>query len=232
MNTLYNILETFCWDKNFSSWSIFFQQEMEQEYFEALDAFITGTYACNTCFPPEEDIFNAFRLPTKKVRVVILGQDPYPTAGMAHGLAFSVREGHGYPPSLRNISKELESDLGKPLASTDLTSWSERGTFLLNTILTVKEGEPLSHAGRGWELFTKHALEYLVESRDINKPLAAILWGTNARSYRPVFEKFEKRGGELLIVESAHPSPLSAYRGFFGSKPFSKVNDFFRKHGN
>lgn len=232
MGTITDKLTDMTWDAAYASWALFFQQEMQSSYFCDLDDFITGAYCVSTCFPPEEDIFNAFSLPADQVKVVILGQDPYPTKGMAHGLAFSVREGNGYPPSLRNIAKEYEADTGKPLAGTDLTPWKDKGVFLLNTILTVHEGEPLSHAGHGWEVFTKHALEYLVETRDTKKPLAAILWGSGARSYRPVFQRFESKGGKLLIIESAHPSPLSAYRGFFGSRPFSQVNQFLKDHGN
>ena len=232
MGILSDKLTNLTWDAAYESWALFFQQEMQSPYFESLDNFVSGAFCVSNCFPPKEDIFNAFSLPADQVKVVILGQDPYPTAGMAHGLAFSVKEGNGYPPSLKNIAKEFEADTGKPLAGTDLTPWKDKGVFLLNAILTVREGEPLSHAGHGWELFTKHALEFLTETRDTKKPLAAILWGSNAKGYKSIFQNFESRGGDLLIIESAHPSPLSAYRGFFGSRPFSKVNQFLKDHGN
>ena len=184
-----------------TDWQLFFAQERAKPYFAELDAFVTAAAAEKTVYPAAENIFAAFRAcPVSAVRVVILGQDPYHEPGQAMGLSFSVPDGCKAPPSLRNIFKELEAELGPGCAAhTDLTLWARQGVLLLNTVLTVEQGAANAHAGRGWETFTRAALEY---------------------ADRPV-----------LVLESAHPSPLSAYRGFFGSAPFGKVNAFLKNNG-
>ena len=159
-----------------------------------------------------------------KVKVLILGQDPYHGYNQAHGLAFSVKPGVKIPPSLVNIYKELNSDLGIEIPSTGyLKSWADSGIMLLNTTLTVREGSPMSHSKIGWEFFTDRVIEALDEKKE---PMAFILWGSHARSKKRLL-----KNRNHLIIEGPHPSPLSAYRGFFGSKPFSKVNEYFIEHG-
>ena len=162
------------------------------------------------------------------VKVVILGQDPYHEPGQAMGLSFSVPDSCKTPPSLRNIFKERESEFG-PVTQphNDLTPWAQQGVLLLNTVLTVEKGAAFSHAGQGWETFTRAALEYTAALD--NTPLAAILWGKPAQKYAPLFRAAAGHR-PVLVLESAHPSPLSAYRGFFGSAPFGKVNDFLLAH--
>ncbi len=171
------------------------------------------------------DIFNAFKFcPYEDVKVVILGQDPYHGEGQAHGLAFSVKKGVEIPPSLKNIYKELESDIGfEPPAHGCLESWAKQGVFLLNTSLTVRKGQPLSHHGKGWETFTDHVISLLSQRE---KPMVFLLWGGNARSKKPLIDR-----SRHLVLEAPHPSPLSAYAGFFGCKHFSKANDFLAKIG-
>lgn len=180
-------------------------------------------------FPAPENIFRVFEQDPFAVRCVILGQDPYHEAGQAMGLAFSVPNGTPCPPSLRNIKKEIETDIGPvDLSGTDLTPWAEQGVFLLNTVLTVEEGRANSHAGKDYERFVSVILDRLYKCAET--PFAAILWGAQA----------QKVGGDIenlscfrpnIAIKSAHPSPLSARRGFFGSRPFSQVNDFLEKHG-
>jgi uracil-DNA glycosylase len=161
--------------------------------------------------PPRSDVFRALQVPLPDVRVAIVGQDPYPTPGHAHGLAFSVPAGvHPLPKSLSNIFTELESDLGGRPASGDLTPWAQQGVLLLNRVLTVRSGHPASHRGRGWEVFTEAVLR-------ATSPIVAVLWGNDALTARPFF-------GAAEILASPHPSPLSAHRGFFGSRPFSRIN--------
>jgi uracil-DNA glycosylase len=164
--------------------------------------------------PASGYILRAFRTPLADVRVLIVGQDPYPTPGDPVGLSFSVPHGHPMPRSLANIAKELADDTGEVLASGDLTAWQEQGVMLLNRVLTVRPGLPGSHRGRGWEEVTEHAIRALAARRG---PLVAILWGRDARNLRPML-------GDVPAIESAHPSPLSASAGFFGSKPFSRAN--------
>lgn len=176
-------------------------------------------------YPRRDDVFAAFRLtPFESVRAVILGQDPYHGHGQAHGLSFSVPFGVPFPPSLRNIFKELESDLGVPCPiGGDLTGWAEQGLLLLNSTLTVREGEPGSHAGRGWETFTDAAIRKLNAGRE---GVIFVLWGAHAQKKLPLIDPKRHR-----IHLSAHPSPLSAYRGFFGSRPFSAIDDHLRGRG-
>ena len=213
-----------------SDWAPFLASECAKPYFPALDAFVTEAAASRTVYPAPENIFAAFRAcPAHQVRVVILGQDPYHEPGQAMGLSFSVPDDCETPPSLKNIFKELEAEFGPvPVRHNDLTPWARQGVLLLNTVLTVEKGAAFSHAGHGWETFTRAALAYLT-SLDAG-PLAAILWGKPAQKYAPLFRAAAAQR-PVLVLESAHPSPLSAYRGFFGSAPFGKVNAFFQQHG-
>lgn len=210
-----------------TDWQLFFAQERAKPYFAELDAFVTAAAAEKTVYPAAENIFAAFRAcPVSAVRVVILGQDPYHEPGQAMGLSFSVPDGCKAPPSLRNIFKELEAELGPGCAAhTDLTLWARQGVLLLNTVLTVEQGAANAHAGRGWETFTRAALEYAAAHG--TAPLAAVLWGKPAQKYAPIFNRAAAHR-PVLVLESAHPSPLSAYRGFFGSAPFGKVNAFLK----
>ncbi len=194
--------------------------EFGKDYYRKLYSFIVSEYASKTVYPAKDDIFNAFHLtPLSKVKVVILGQDPYHEPGQAHGLSFSVKKGIPKPPSLDNIYKELQTDLGCTIPqSGDLTYWAEQGVLLLNTLLTVRAHEAFSHKGMGWEEFTDSAIK-AVASQD--RPIVFILWGSAARAKRSFITN-----PEHLVIESAHPSPLSAYRGFFGSRPFSRCNDY------
>ena len=179
-------------------------------------------------YPP--DPYRVFRLTQPQdVRVVILGQDPYHGPGQAMGMAFSVpAELKKLPPSLKNIFKELEAEFGPAAPHNDLTPWVRQGVLLLNTVLTVEQGAAFSHAGHGWELFTRAALEYAATRGD--GPLAALLWGKPAQKYAPIF-RAAAHHRPVLVLESAHPSPLSAYRGFFGSAPFGKANAFLQANG-
>lgn len=190
--------------------------EKEKEYFINLMNTLDNEYENYTIYPRKEDIFNAFNLCTNP-KVVILGQDPYINENEAHGIAFSVYNAK-ITPSLRNIFKELESDLGYSRENTNLSDWCKQGVLLFNTVFTVRAGKSLSHANIGWEEFSENVIKYL----DSNYPnLVYILWGSNAKKYK----KFIKNG---TVIESVHPSPLSSYRGFFGSKPFSKCNEILR----
>ena len=199
-------------------WETFINNEKQKEYFKKIARFLKG----KEYFPRRENILNAYKLtPFENIRVVILGQDPYHTPGMAQGLAFSVpTEFEPKPPSLKNILKELKDDIGENANAIktkgDLKCWAEQGVFLLNTVLTVEKGKPLSHRGIGWEIFTENTIKLISEKKE---GVVFILWGGNARNYKKLIDK-----DKHFIIESAHPSPLSAYRGFFGSKPFSKTN--------
>lgn len=200
-------------------WDVILESEMKKDYFKKLGVFVKDEYNKKIIYPEYKNIFNALRYTDyNKVKVVILGQDPYHGEGEAHGLSFSVREGVKKPPSLLNIFKELESDLGIKRTKTDLTDWAENGVLLLNSIMTVVKDSPLSHKDKGWEIFTDKLIELLGEREE---SLVFIFWGSYARS-KKVLIKNKKH----LILESVHPSPLSAHRGFFGSKPFSKTNEF------
>ncbi len=193
---------------------------------EALLQFLDEEYANREVYPVPENVFRALReTPPARVRAVILGQDPYHEPGQAHGLSFSVPAGVRLPPSLRNIFKERESDLGIPAAgaSGDLSAWARRGVLLLNATLTVRRGAAGSHRGHGWERFTDEILRAL-DAR--STPMVFILWGKDARAKRRFLEN-----PAHLVLESEHPSPLSAWRGFFGSRPFSATNAFLTAHG-
>ena len=208
-----------------NDWDEILRSEFESEYYLSLREFLKYEYSHHRIYPPMNDIFNALRYTSyADTRVVILGQDPYHGEGQAHGLCFSVKDGTPPPPSLKNIFKELESDLGiKPPKNPELTGWARQGVLLLNTTLTVREGSPQSHKGHGWETFTDRVISLLSEREE---PIVFILWGGNARAKKSLIDT--KRH---CIIESAHPSPLSAYNGFFGSRPFSRANDFLRSIG-
>ena len=208
-----------------SSWKRELQEEFDKDYFKLLTEFVRTEYAQQRVYPPGKLIFNAFDLcPFDKVKVVLLGQDPYHEPGQAHGLCFSVQDGVPFPPSLQNIFKETSSDVGKPMPSSgNLSSWARQGVLLLNATLTVREHQAGSHQGKGWETFTDAVIRILSERKD---HLVFILWGSYA----------QKKGGVIdrsrhLVLSSAHPSPLSAYRGFFGNHHFSKANDYLTRTG-
>ncbi len=204
-------------------WDIILKEEMKQEYFKKLGIFVKKEYKERTVFPPYEHVFDALRFTDyDDVKVVILGQDPYHGLGEAHGLSFSVHEGIPMPPSLQNIFKELESDLGIKRTCSDLTDWAKQGVLLLNSIMTVEKDKPLSHKDKGWEIFTDNIIKYLNERE---KPVIFLLWGSFARSKKSLITNKQH-----YVIESVHPSPLSAYRGFFGSKPFSKINNILKKN--
>ncbi len=208
-----------------SSWEEKLKDEFEKPYFKDLTEFVKKEYKNEAVYPAPKFIFRAFDLcPFDKVKVVILGQDPYHGPKQANGLCFAVDEGTMLPPSLQNIFKEIESDLGKPLESRtgDLTRWAEQGVLLLNATLTVKARMAGSHQGRGWEQFTDAAIRALSAERE---HLVFILWGNYAKAKGSHIDR-----SKHLVLESAHPSPFSAYSGFFGSKPFSKVNDYLIAH--
>lgn len=206
--------------KIFNDWDEIIGSEFEKPYYLKLREFLIEEYRTHDIYPGMHDIFNALKFtPYQSVKAVILGQDPYHEPGQAHGLSFSVREGTALPPSLKNIYKELESDTGIPASkSGDLTPWAKRGVLLLNTVLTVRRGQANSHKGMGWEIFTDEVIKALNLRK---KPVAFILWGAGARSKKVLITN-PIHG----IFESAHPSPLSAYNGFFGSHVFSRVNKF------
>lgn len=205
-------------------WDVVLKDEFESPYFEKLGVFVKNEYRHKTIYPEYKDIFNALRYTDyDDVKVVILGQDPYHGDKEAHGLSFSVREGIPMPPSLRNIFKELKDDIGVVRTQTDLTDWANQGVLLLNSIMTVVKDTPLSHKDKGWEIFTDNIIKKLGERE---KPMVFILWGSYARSKKELIQNKNH-----LILESVHPSPLSASRGFFGSKPFSKANQFLEKNG-
>ena len=207
-----------------NEWDDILAPLFQSENYLKIREFFKQEYSRYTVYPSMYDIFNAFKMtPYSKVKAVILGQDPYHEPGQAHGLCFSVKEGTKLPPSLVNIYKELESDLGIPPAqSGNLEKWARQGVLLLNTTLTVRQGIANSHKDCGWTEFTDEVIKTLAERE---KPIVFILWGANARSKKKFIDN------RHFVIESAHPSPLSCYNGFFGSKPFSKTNDFLTKHG-
>ena len=194
--------------------------EFSKEYYKKLYYTIMDEYKKHLVFPPADDVFNAYSLtPLKDVKVVIIGQDPYHNVGQAHGLCFSVRPDVEIPPSLVNIYKELQDDLGCYIPNNGyLVKWAKQGVLLLNTVLTVRAHQANSHRGLGWEEFTDATIRVLNEQ---NRPIVFILWGTPAQKKKAMLNN-----PKHLILEAPHPSPLSAYRGFFGSKPFSKTNEF------
>ena len=208
-----------------NDWDEMLKGEFDKPYYLQLREFLKAEYRGFTIYPDMYDIFNALKFtPYSKVKAVILGQDPYHEPGQAHGLAFSVRPGVQPPPSLVNIYKELNSDLGVPIPqSGDLTKWAAQGVLLLNTSLTVRRGAANSHKGKGWEIFTDRVISLLNERE---KPVVFILWGGNAKSKVPLITN-----PQHFILTSPHPSPLSAHYGFFGCRHFSRCNEFLRKSG-
>jgi uracil-DNA glycosylase len=207
------------------SWKKHLAPEFEADYFSRLTNFIREEYSHYTVYPRGKLIFNAFNsCPFDKVKVVIIGQDPYHEPGQAHGLCFSVNDGVQFPPSLQNIFKEIENDLGTPApASGNLTRWTEQGVLLMNATLTVRAHQAGSHQKKGWEEFTDAAIRHLAEERE---HLVFILWGSYAQKKGAVIDR-----SKHLVLTSAHPSPLSAYRGFFGNGHFSKANEYLQKYG-
>lgn len=207
-----------------TDWSSLLKEEYNKPYYKELISFLKSEYENNIIYPPKENIFEALNLtPYKDVKVVILGQDPYQTPNFAHGLSFSVNIGITIPRSLNNIYKELSSDLGYYTPNHgNLIKWAEQGVLLLNTVLTVRKGESNSHKGKGWEVLTDKIISLLNKKET---PIVFILWGRNARDKKNLITN-----PKHLILESPHPSPFSANYGFFGSKPFSKTNEFLLKN--
>lgn len=208
-----------------NDWDIYLKEEYNKDYFKKLIDFVNKEYKEKTIYPPKNEIFNALRhTPYKDVKVVILGQDPYHGEHQAEGLSFSVKNGIRKPPSLQNIFKELNDDLRIPFPETSsLIPWADQGVLLLNAVLTVEANMAASHKDKGWEIFTDKIIELLDKKEE---PIVFILWGSFARN-----KKMLITNKNHYIVESAHPSPLSAYNGFFGSKPFSKTNNFLISKG-
>ena len=209
-----------------ASWKKKLHAEFDKDYFKELAEFVRTQYLKETVYPPPKEVFRAFDLtPYEDVKVVILGQDPYHGKGQANGLCFAVREGVTLPPSLRNIFKELEDDMGEKLVHTsgDLSRWAKQGVLLLNATLTVQAATAGSHQGKGWEEFTDAVIEKLSEEKE---HLVFILWGNYARTKGAKIDR-----AKHCVIESAHPSPFSAYNGFFGSKPFSKTNEYLKSVG-
>lgn len=207
------------------SWKQVLSPEFEKDYFIRLTDFVRQEYQTATIYPPGKLIFNAFNLcPFPKVKVVIIGQDPYHGPGQAHGLCFSVNDGVPFPPSLQNIFKEIQSDLGSPIPETgNLTRWAEQGVLMLNATLTVRAHQAGSHQRKGWEEFTDAAIRALAENRE---HLVFILWGAYAQK-KGAFISRDRH----LVLTSVHPSPLSAYHGFFGNKHFTRANAYLVAHG-
>lgn len=207
-----------------ASWLEKLQPEFDKPYFEQLIQFVKAEYAQGTCYPPGALIFNAFNLcPLSQVKVVLIGQDPYHEPGQAHGLCFSVNDGVPFPPSLRNIFAEIQTDLGKPIpTSGNLTRWAQQGVLLLNATLTVRAHAAASHQRRGWETFTDAVISTISAERE---HVVFILWGSYAQSKAPLIDATRH-----CILRSAHPSPLSAHRGFFGNHHFSICNQYLQQH--
>lgn len=208
-----------------NDWQDLLADELEAEYYQKLRQILITEYKTHTVYPDKHDIFNALHHTAyQDVKVVILGQDPYHGPGQAHGLSFSVKPGVPAPPSLVNIFKELDTDLGCTVPNNGyLMKWADQGVLLLNTVLTVRAGEPNSHKPLGWTRFTDHIISLLAQRE---APMVFILWGKNAQDKKALITN-----PKHLILESVHPSPLSSYRGFFGSRPFSKANAFLEKQG-
>ncbi len=208
-----------------NDWDELLKGEWEQEYYKKLRSFLVAEYKSRNIFPPADSIYNALKLTSyENTRVVILGQDPYHGIGQAHGLCFSVQKGVVPPPSLKNIYKEMQSDLGitRDMNSGDLTGLARQGVLLLNTSLTVREGMAGSHRGKGWEILTDRIIELLDKKQT---PVAFVLWGGNAKAKAPLIKNPVHK-----IFSAAHPSPLSAYNGFFGCRHFSRINEFLEKN--
>ncbi|GLX68305.1 uracil-DNA glycosylase [Paenibacillus glycanilyticus] len=209
-----------------NDWARLLRPEMDEPYFKRMEGQLDEYYRTTTVYPKVEHIFNALQYtPYGETKVVILGQDPYHGPGQAHGLSFSVREGVAIPPSLRNIYKELQEDIGCPVPRHgSLVTWAKQGVLLLNTVLTVEEGQANSHQKLGWERFTSRIIQSL---NDRDRPVVFLLWGKHAQD-KAAFIDADKHP----VIASAHPSPLAARKGFFGSRPFSKVNEHLRRLGS
>ena len=208
-----------------NDWDLLLEEEFTKEYYLKLREFLKTEYSTQRVYPSMYDIFNALKYTSyRDARVVILGQDPYHGYGQAHGLCFSVKEGVPHPPSLKNIFKELEGELGITAPrSGELTGWAKQGVLLLNTTLTVREGAPQSHKGYGWEILTDKIIALMNEKVD---PVVFMLWGGNARAKKSLITS-----NKHLVLECAHPSPLSAFAGFFGCGHFTKANDLLKTNG-
>ena len=208
-----------------NDWDAILKDEFTKEYYLSLREFLKSEYSSKRIYPPMNDIYNALKYTSlEDTKVVILGQDPYHGPGQAHGLCFSVKRGTMPPPSLKNIFKELNAELGMPEPECgELTGWARQGVLLLNTTLTVREGCPQSHKGRGWEILTNRIIEAIDKK---SSPTVFMLWGGNARMKKNLISN-----PLHLILECAHPSPLSAYNGFFGCNHFIKANEFLKKCG-
>ncbi|MBR6351892.1 MAG: uracil-DNA glycosylase [Firmicutes bacterium] len=208
-----------------NDWDELLQDEFKKDYYLQLRQFLKNEYSTRTVYPDMYDIFNALKTtPRKKVKAVILGQDPYHEPDQAHGMCFSVKPGVPAPPSLQNIFKELQDDLGCSIPQDGyLMKWAEQGVLLLNTVLTVRAHQANSHKGKGWEIFTDRVIQLVNEKEE---PVVFLLWGANARSKKPLITN-----PKHLILETVHPSPLSAYNGFFGCRHFSKANAFLAGNG-
>lgn len=209
-----------------NDWAIMLGSEFEEPYFHAMQQFLDEEYTTQIIFPEQSEIYSALHLTSyANTKVVILGQDPYHGRGQAHGLSFSVKPGIPTPPSLQNMYKELQSDLGCYIPDNGyLKAWAEQGVLLLNTVLTVRADMPNSHKGKGWERFTDKIITTL---SDREKPIIFVLWGSHAQTKQRLIDTTRH-----AIIKSVHPSPLSSYRGFFGSKPFSQANAYLRDFGS
>ena len=206
-----------------NSWDKVFNNEPLNTLINKINVFLEKESSSKTIYPKKENIFRAFKLtPPEKIKVVMIGQDPYHGENEANGLAFSISEGVKITPSLRNIFKELKNDLNIDRTQTDLSSWAKQGVFLLNTILTVEKDRPLSHQDIGWEEITDYIIKYISDTKD---NVVFVLWGNNAKKKINLIDQ-----NKHYIISSAHPSPLSASRGFFNSKPFSKINNILKKN--
>ena len=208
-----------------NDWFEWLQQEWQLTYFQSLATFIHEAYETKKIYPPKVQVFSAFEAcEYKDIKVVILGQDPYHQKGQAHGMCFSVNPGVKIPPSLLNMYKELESEYGYKIPNNGyLMPWAKQGVFLLNTILTVEDSHPLAHQGKGWETFTDHVIAHINEKEE---PVVFLLWGGNARKKEKDIDT-----SKHLVLQCAHPSPLSAYHGFFGCNHFKQANDFLERNG-
>lgn len=207
-----------------NGWQEFIDKEIEQEYFQKLKDFLINEYNTKKIYPSKRDLFRCFELTDfKDAKVIILGQDPYHQVNQAHGLCFSVNKGIKVPPSLVNIYKEINNDLGYNIPNHgDLTKWAKQGVLLLNTIMSVEDSKPMAHKDKGWEIFTDRVIKQL---NDDNNPKVFMLWGSPSRKKKVLITN-----PNHLVLETVHPSPLSAYNGFFGCKHFSKANEFLKKH--
>ena len=208
-----------------NSWDILLKDEFGKPYYLNLRKFLVQEYKSQTIYPHMNDIFNALKYTDyKDVKVVILGQDPYHQPNQAHGLCFSVKKGVNPPPSLQNMYKEIYAEYGFPIPQHgELTYWAEQGVLMMNTVLTVRESQPNSHKGMGWEIFTDNVISLLNRRPE---PMVFLLWGANARAKKKIITN-----PNHLVLESAHPSPLSAYNGFFGNGHFKKANEFLTSNG-